>query len=285
MGERPEPARQLAPLDHAARSRTACAGSAPTTSTCTRCTGPTRRPTSTRRSARSTDLVHQGKVRVPRLARRSRPSCIVEAQWVAERRGRERFRVRAAAVLDLRARDRARRAADVRALRHGRDPVEPARRRLAHRASTAEGERRRRRSGRAAAHAGRASTSTSPTNQRKLDARRGARRSWPTTPGMTLTHLALAFVLEHPAVTSAIIGPRTMEQLDGPRSPAPTCGSTPTCSTASTRSCRRARTSTGRRRLDAAGARARRRAAAARPDASAGVTRRGSGARAPDTAR
>ena len=31
--------------------------------------------------------------------------------------------------------------------------------------------------------------------------------------GIPLTHLALAFVLEHPAVTSAIIGPRTMEQL------------------------------------------------------------------------
>jgi aryl-alcohol dehydrogenase-like predicted oxidoreductase len=32
--------------------------------------------------------------------------------------------------------------------------------------------------------------------------------------GHGLAHLALAFVLEHPAVTSAIIGPRTMEQLD-----------------------------------------------------------------------
>jgi aryl-alcohol dehydrogenase-like predicted oxidoreductase len=32
--------------------------------------------------------------------------------------------------------------------------------------------------------------------------------------GLSLIHLALAFVLEHPAVTSAIIGPRTLEQLD-----------------------------------------------------------------------
>src|SRR5581483_5549260 len=32
--------------------------------------------------------------------------------------------------------------------------------------------------------------------------------------GVSLTHMAHAFVLEHPAVTSAIIGPRTMEQLD-----------------------------------------------------------------------
>jgi aryl-alcohol dehydrogenase-like predicted oxidoreductase len=31
--------------------------------------------------------------------------------------------------------------------------------------------------------------------------------------GTTLIHLALAFILAHPAVTSAIIGPRTMDQL------------------------------------------------------------------------
>jgi aryl-alcohol dehydrogenase-like predicted oxidoreductase len=31
--------------------------------------------------------------------------------------------------------------------------------------------------------------------------------------GTSLTHLAIAFVISHPAVTSAIIGPRTMEQL------------------------------------------------------------------------
>jgi aryl-alcohol dehydrogenase-like predicted oxidoreductase len=32
--------------------------------------------------------------------------------------------------------------------------------------------------------------------------------------GVSLTHLAMAFVLAHPGVTSAIIGPRTMEHLD-----------------------------------------------------------------------
>ena len=32
--------------------------------------------------------------------------------------------------------------------------------------------------------------------------------------GMSLIHLALAFVLQHPAVTAPIIGPRTMEQLE-----------------------------------------------------------------------
>lgn len=29
-----------------------------------------------------------------------------------------------------------------------------------------------------------------------------------------MVHLALAFVMQHPAVTAPIIGPRTMEQLD-----------------------------------------------------------------------
>lgn len=32
--------------------------------------------------------------------------------------------------------------------------------------------------------------------------------------GMSLTHLAMAFAIAHPGVTSAIIGPRTMEHLD-----------------------------------------------------------------------
>ena len=31
---------------------------------------------------------------------------------------------------------------------------------------------------------------------------------------LTLTHMAMAFALEHPMVTSAIIGPRTHEQLE-----------------------------------------------------------------------
>lgn len=33
--------------------------------------------------------------------------------------------------------------------------------------------------------------------------------------GLTLIHLALAFVMQHPAVTAPIIGPRTMEHLEG----------------------------------------------------------------------
>ena len=32
--------------------------------------------------------------------------------------------------------------------------------------------------------------------------------------GITLAQMAIAFVLQHPAITSAIIGPRTLEQLE-----------------------------------------------------------------------
>jgi aryl-alcohol dehydrogenase-like predicted oxidoreductase len=52
-----------------------------------------------------------------------------------------------------------------------------------------------------------------PENQRKLDAA-DALATLAEERGMSLIHLALAFVINHPAVTSAIIGPRTMEQLE-----------------------------------------------------------------------
>ena len=53
-----------------------------------------------------------------------------------------------------------------------------------------------------------------PENQRKLDAA-DALASLAEEAGLTLIDLALAFVLRHPGVTAAIIGPRTMEQLEG----------------------------------------------------------------------
>jgi aryl-alcohol dehydrogenase-like predicted oxidoreductase len=52
-----------------------------------------------------------------------------------------------------------------------------------------------------------------PANQRKLDAA-DALGQLADDSGMSLVHLAIAFVINHPAVTSAIIGPRTMEQLE-----------------------------------------------------------------------
>jgi aryl-alcohol dehydrogenase-like predicted oxidoreductase len=52
-----------------------------------------------------------------------------------------------------------------------------------------------------------------PANQAKLDAADALGRLADES-GMTLIHMALAFVLQHPAVTAAIIGPRTMDHLD-----------------------------------------------------------------------
>ncbi len=52
-----------------------------------------------------------------------------------------------------------------------------------------------------------------PENQRKLDAADALGRL-ADEAGLSLIHLALAFVIRHPAVTAAIIGPRTMEHLE-----------------------------------------------------------------------
>ena len=51
-----------------------------------------------------------------------------------------------------------------------------------------------------------------PENQRKLDIVEELAQL-AEQAGMTLIELAIAFVINHPGVTSAIIGPRTMEQL------------------------------------------------------------------------
>ena len=52
-----------------------------------------------------------------------------------------------------------------------------------------------------------------PGNQRKLDAADALARLADES-GVPLPHMAIAFVLRHPAVTAAIIGPRTMEHLE-----------------------------------------------------------------------
>ncbi|MDQ3740693.1 MAG: aldo/keto reductase [Actinomycetota bacterium] len=52
-----------------------------------------------------------------------------------------------------------------------------------------------------------------PENQAKLEAADALGRL-ADEAGVSLIHLALAFVVNHPAVTAAIIGPRTMEQLE-----------------------------------------------------------------------
>jgi aryl-alcohol dehydrogenase-like predicted oxidoreductase len=52
-----------------------------------------------------------------------------------------------------------------------------------------------------------------PANQAKLEAADALGRLADET-GISLIHMAIAFVIRHPAVTAAIIGPRTMEQLE-----------------------------------------------------------------------
>jgi aryl-alcohol dehydrogenase-like predicted oxidoreductase len=52
-----------------------------------------------------------------------------------------------------------------------------------------------------------------PANQRKLEAA-DALAQLAEEAGMSLIHMALAFVINHPAVTAAIIGPRTMDHLE-----------------------------------------------------------------------
>jgi aryl-alcohol dehydrogenase-like predicted oxidoreductase len=52
-----------------------------------------------------------------------------------------------------------------------------------------------------------------PANQEKLEAADALARLADES-GISLVHMALAFVLRHPAVTAAIIGPRTMDQLE-----------------------------------------------------------------------
>jgi aryl-alcohol dehydrogenase-like predicted oxidoreductase len=53
-----------------------------------------------------------------------------------------------------------------------------------------------------------------PANQRKLEATH-ALAELADDAGLSLIEMALAFTIHHPAVTAAIIGPRTMEQLEG----------------------------------------------------------------------
>ena len=78
-----------------------------------------------------------------------------------------------------------------------------------------------------------------PANQRKLDAVEELAQL-AEEAGITLIELAIAFVLNHPAITAAIIGPRTMEQLESQLAAADVVLDE-ACWTASTRSSRPAR--------------------------------------------
>jgi len=157
-----------------------------------------------------TDLVRAGKIRY--LGSSTFPAhVIVEAQWVAERRGRERF-VCEQPPYSLLVRGIEREVLPVcEQYGMGVIPWSPlaggwltGRYRKGQEAPT---------SSRGARIPARFDLSI-PENQRKLEAA-DALAGLAEEAGLTLVQLALAFVMQHPVVTAPIIGPRTMEQLEG----------------------------------------------------------------------
>jgi aryl-alcohol dehydrogenase-like predicted oxidoreductase len=156
------------------------------------------------------DLIHQGKVRA--IGSSTFPAEeIVEAQWTAEKRGRERFlceqppysifvREIEAAVLPT-------------CQRYGMGVIawSPLN------GGWLTGKYRRDQAVPAGSRATRGRIPerfdlSRPDNQRKLELVEELSKI-ASDAGVSLTHLANAWVLEHPAVTASIIGPRTMEQM------------------------------------------------------------------------
>ena len=158
------------------------------------------------------DLVHTGKIRA--FGASNVPASeIVEAQWTAERRGRERFRTEQPPYsLLTRAIEH-----DVlpTSLRHGMGVLvySP----LAGGWLSGRYRKGARISGPTSAARGQlfpgVYDSTNPANAAKLDAA-DALGALADQAGLTLVQLAIAFVTRHPAVTAAIVGPRTMDHLE-----------------------------------------------------------------------
>ena len=150
-----------------------------------------------------TDLVRSGKVRA--IGSSTFPASeIVEAQWVAERRGYERFRTEQPPYSILN-RGIEREVLPV-CRRYGMGTLvwSP----LAMGMLTGKI--------RKGQEAGTQRAQRTPgrfTDERKLDA---VEELVPLAEkaGLSMVHMAMAFAVAHPGVTSAIIGPRTMEQLD-----------------------------------------------------------------------
>jgi aryl-alcohol dehydrogenase-like predicted oxidoreductase len=156
------------------------------------------------------DLVHAGKVRYIGSST-FQPSQIVEAQWVAERRGRERF------VCEQPPYSLLHRGVEAEVLpvceryRMGVIPWSPlAGGWLSGKYTGGGGSPASSR--RAQAMPSRFDMSL-PENQAKLE-KVQALSELAERSDMTLIELALAFVTSHPAVTAAIVGPRTTEQLE-----------------------------------------------------------------------
>jgi aryl-alcohol dehydrogenase-like predicted oxidoreductase len=151
-----------------------------------------------------TDLVRSGKVRA--IGSSTFPAdLIVEAQWASERRGHARFRTEQPPYSIL--------ARGIEA------DVLPAAQRYGMGVLTwgplgagwLSGRDVTQGTGRSALERAKFDT-TVPENARKLEAVAELKKL-AADAGLPLTHLALAFVRAHPAVTSVIIGPRTADQL------------------------------------------------------------------------
>ena len=158
------------------------------------------------------DLVHAGKIRAFGASKVS-ASEIVEARWSADRRGHERFRTEQPPYSML-----------VRAiefdvlptcLRHGIGVMTYSP--LAGGWLSGKYRKGQLVSGPGSAARGQrfpgVYDSTNPANAAKLDAA-DALAALAEETGITLIQMAIAFVTRHPAVTCAIIGPRTIEHLD-----------------------------------------------------------------------
>ncbi len=157
-----------------------------------------------------TDLVRAGKIRYLGSST-FQPSQIVEAQWVAERRGRERF-VCEQPPYSLLARTIEAEMLPV-CERYGMGVISWSplaggwlSGRYRKGGETPSGFRAQRLPERY--------DLSLPENQRKLDAVE-ALAQLADEAGIPLPQLAIAFVIRHPAITAAIVGPRTMEQLEG----------------------------------------------------------------------
>jgi aryl-alcohol dehydrogenase-like predicted oxidoreductase len=156
-----------------------------------------------------TDLVRQGKVRYLGSSTFP-PSQIVEAQWVAEKRGRERFVCEQPPYSMLVRGVEAEVLPVCQGYGMGVIPWSPlAGGWLSGRWRKGAGDLTSRRAERLPARY----DLSLPGNQAKLEAADALGRLADQS-GMTLIHMALAFVLQHPAVSAAIIGPRTAEHLD-----------------------------------------------------------------------
>ncbi|MFW0796271.1 aldo/keto reductase [Gordonia sp. CPCC 205515] len=154
------------------------------------------------------DLVHQGKVRMIGSSSYS-GSQIVEAQWVARERNLQRFVTEQPPYSIL--------------VRGIEEDVLPTAQRHGMGILTYSPLSGGWLSGRFRKDADAAPTSrmrpgarfdmSRPANQRKLDVVEEI-VAVAESAGLTMIELAIAFVIRHPAVTSAIVGPRTMEQLE-----------------------------------------------------------------------